>query len=80
MTTFDAVGVLLCIRLNMQHTIIMQKRRIPALENYLNAVNMLLWPRFQAIIDMHIDSLKKVPLSRLLPTKDIRPHYVSFIH
>ncbi|KAL2914393.1 Vacuolar protein sorting-associated protein 52 [Polyrhizophydium stewartii] len=74
--TFDAVGILICIRLNSQNIRIMQKRRIPCLENFLNIVNILLWPKFQAIIDLHIDSLKKATVSRLLPTKDVHPHYI----
>lgn len=38
---------------------------------------MLLWPRFQHIISLHIDSLKKMFHSKSL-VKDIHPHYVSF--
>eukprot|EP00842_Homolaphlyctis_polyrhiza_P007101 jgi/Hompol1/980/HPOL_001180-RA len=74
--SFDAVGILICIRINSQNIRIMQKRRIPCLESFLNVINILLWPRFQAIIDMHIDSLKKAVVGRLLPTKDVHPHYV----
>jgi vacuolar protein sorting-associated protein 52 len=74
--TFDAVGILICIRLNSQSLRIMQRRRIPGLDTFLNTVNMIMWPRFQALIDMHIDSLKKAVISRLLPTKDTTPHYV----
>ncbi|TPX61117.1 hypothetical protein SpCBS45565_g07345 [Spizellomyces sp. 'palustris'] len=75
-TSFDAVGILMCIRLNSQNIRIMQKRRIPGLENFANATNMLLWPRFQAIMDLHIESLKKAVPRSLLPSKDFHPHYV----
>ncbi|KAJ3300194.1 Vacuolar protein sorting-associated protein 52 [Borealophlyctis nickersoniae] len=75
--SFDAVGILLCIRLNSQNIRIMQKRRIPCLENFTNAINMLLWPRFQAIMDMHIESLKKAVASKLISSKDVHPHYVT---
>jgi hypothetical protein len=74
---YDAVGLLLCIRVTYQNLRIVQKRRIPCLDPYLNAINMLLWPRFQSIMDMHIDSLKKAVASKLLPTKDTHPHYVK---
>lgn len=76
-SNFDAVGILLCIRVNAQNLMTMQKRRIPCFDNYLNGLNLLLWPRFQAIIDLHIDSLKKAQLSRLLITKDTHPHYIT---
>ncbi|KAJ3010115.1 Vacuolar protein sorting-associated protein 52 [Thoreauomyces humboldtii] len=75
--SFDAVGLLLCIRLNNQNIRIMQARRIPCLESYMNATNMLLWPRFQAIMDLHIESLKKAAPKSLLPSKDFHPHYVT---
>lgn len=42
----DAIGILLCIRINNQHQLIMQKRRIPCLDQLINALNLLLWPRF----------------------------------
>ncbi|KNC96426.1 uncharacterized protein SPPG_08323 [Spizellomyces punctatus DAOM BR117] len=76
-TSFDAVGILMCIRLNSQNIRIMQKRRIPCLENFANATNMLLWPRFQAIMDLHIESLKRAVPRNLLPSKDFHPHYVT---
>ncbi|RKO84574.1 Sac2 family-domain-containing protein, partial [Blyttiomyces helicus] len=76
-TCFDAVGILLCVRLNSQNIRIMQKRRIPCLESFMNAANMLLWPRFQAIMDLHIDSLKKAVPSKMLASKDVHPHYVT---
>jgi vacuolar protein sorting-associated protein 52 len=37
---------------------------------------MLLWPRFQAIMDMHIDSVKKAAAKLIV--KDIHPHFVSY--
>lgn len=44
---YDLVGVLLMIRINYQHQLIMDKRRIPCLDPYLDRVNILLWPRFK---------------------------------
>jgi hypothetical protein len=74
---YDAIGVLLCIRLVNMNIFILQKRCIPALENFLNAMNLLLWPRFQSIMDMHIDSVKKTQASKLMVNKDVHPHYVT---
>ncbi|RCH82501.1 hypothetical protein CU097_004256, partial [Rhizopus azygosporus] len=73
---YDAVGILLCIRINTQLALELQRRRVPALEGYTNATNMLLWPRFQHIISLHIDSLKKMFHSKSL-VKDIHPHYIT---
>lgn len=45
--TFDLVGLLLQIRINSAHQLIMNRRRVPCLDGYLDRVNLLLWPRFK---------------------------------
>lgn len=45
--TYDLVGLLLMIRINYHHQLIMNKRRIPCLDDYLDRTNLLLWPRFK---------------------------------
>ena len=71
-SSFDAVGVLLCIRINTQHQLIMQRRRVAVLDNFLTSINLMLWPRFQTIIDMHVGSIKK----HGTPAPDIHTHFV----
>ncbi|CAG8435701.1 6209_t:CDS:10 [Diversispora eburnea] len=73
--TYDAIGTLLCIRLNTQFALELQRRRVPALEGYTNQTNMLLWPRFQAIMDMHIESVRKA--TNKMTVKDVHPHFMS---
>jgi hypothetical protein len=74
------VGLLLCIRINTQLALELQRRRVPALEGYTNATNMLIWPRFQYVMSLHIDSMKKMFNSKsvMSAVKDIHPHYVSW--
>lgn len=57
--SLDALGILLCVRLNQQSAFFLQRRRIPVLENYINATNILLWPRFQMVMDMHSENLRR---------------------
>ncbi|KAG2196701.1 hypothetical protein INT47_009611 [Mucor saturninus] len=77
--SYDAVGLLLCIRINTQLALELQRRRVPALEGYTNATNMLIWPRFQYVMSLHIDSLKKMFNSKsvMSAVKDIHPHYIT---
>jgi hypothetical protein len=44
---WDAVGVLLMIRINAELRRLMSRRRVPCLDDYLDRVNLLLWPRFK---------------------------------
>ncbi|RPB08990.1 Vps52-domain-containing protein [Morchella conica CCBAS932] len=60
--TLDCHGVLLCVRLNQYSAFEMQKRRVPAADAYINATSMLLWPRFQIVMDAHCESLRKSSL------------------
>lgn len=43
----DLVGLLLLIRINNAHQLIMNKRRVPCLDTYLDRVNLVLWPRLK---------------------------------
>ncbi|CAG8500174.1 4506_t:CDS:10, partial [Ambispora leptoticha] len=73
--SYDVVGILLCIRLNTQFALELQRRRVPALESYTNQINMLLWPRLKTIMDRHIESVKKA--KNKLVARDVHPHYIS---
>ncbi|KAK5677068.1 Vacuolar protein sorting-associated protein 52 [Elasticomyces elasticus] len=65
--TLDALGVLFCVRLTQHAAFELQRRKVPAMESYINATSMLLWPRFQQIIDAHCESIRKLTAS--LPGK-----------
>jgi hypothetical protein len=67
----DAIGVLLCVRLMQQMAFELQRRKVPAAESYINGTNMLLWPRFQKIIDSHCESMRKA--TAILPGKPTGP-------
>ncbi|KAF4490252.1 SAC2 [Fusarium agapanthi] len=69
--TYDALGLLLCIRLNQHFAFELQRRKVPAVDGYINATTMLLWPRLQVIMDRHCDSVRH--LSNAVPTKLNRP-------
>ncbi|KAI0575252.1 Vps52 / Sac2 family protein [Pyrenophora tritici-repentis] len=58
--TTDTLGILLCVRLNQHFAFELQRRKVPTVEGYINATNMLLWPRYQQVLDMHCTSLQKI--------------------
>lgn len=57
--SYDAFGILICIRLVRKLEFELQHRRIPVGENYLNLQLINLWPRFQIVMDGHCDSLRR---------------------
>lgn len=57
--SYDIFGVLIMIRLSQSLIFELQKRRIPAVEDYLNLQMILLWPRFQQLVDANCENLKR---------------------
>ncbi|KAG5931516.1 hypothetical protein E4U53_001727 [Claviceps sorghi] len=68
--TYDALGILLCIRLNQNFAFELQRRKVPAVDNYINGTNMFLWPRLQVVMDRHCDSVRHLVAN--LPGKSSR--------
>lgn len=57
----DALGILICVRLNQHFAFELQRRKMPAMEGYINGTSMQLWPRFQMVMDFHCESLSGKP-------------------
>ncbi|KAI1330848.1 Vps52-domain-containing protein [Xylariaceae sp. FL0255] len=56
--TYDALGLLLSIRLNQHFQFELQRRKVPAADGYINGTAMLLWPRLQAVMNAHCESVR----------------------
>ncbi|KZL79060.1 vps52 sac2 family protein [Colletotrichum incanum] len=65
--SYDALGLLLCIRLNQHLAFELQRRKVPTVDGYINMTTMLLWPRLQVVMDHHCESVRQ--LTNSLPTK-----------
>ena len=57
--TYDCLGILLCVRLNQHLAFELQHRKCPVADGYINGTNMLLWPRFQVSMDMHVEFVRR---------------------
>ena len=56
-TSYDCLGILICVRLNQHFAFELQRRKVPVADGYINGTNMLLWPRFQLAMDNHCESV-----------------------
>jgi len=59
----DALGILICVRLNQHNSFELQRKQVPVMEAYVNQTGMILWPRFQMVMDMHCEACKKAATS-----------------
>lgn len=66
--SYDALGLLLCVRLNQHLAFELQRRRVPAMEAYVNGTAMTLWPRLQGVMDAHCESVRALTASLPAPT------------
>jgi len=75
-TSYDAICILIQIRVNYQHQLIMNKRRVPCLDPYFDTIRLILWPKFKEILDQNITSIKSVNIKKLLPI-DFNCHFIT---
>ena len=73
---YDAIGLLLMIKLTVAFRRVMQRRRVPVLDAFFDRVTMLLWPRFKALFDANLKSVRNANAKKL-GSVDLHPHYVS---
>jgi hypothetical protein len=85
-TSVDCLGILICVRLNQHFAFELQRRKIPVVDGYINGTSMLLWPRFQQIMDLHCDSVRRATssLSSSIPSskseqakQSAAPHFLT---
>ncbi|KAB1261264.1 Vacuolar protein sorting-associated protein 52-like protein [Camelus dromedarius] len=80
---YDAIAVFLCIHIVLRFRNIAAKRDVPALDRSLNSAHRyweqvlaLLWPRFELILEMNVQSVRSTDPQRL-GGLDTRPHYIT---
>ncbi|XP_064616275.1 vacuolar protein sorting-associated protein 52 homolog [Liolophura sinensis] len=73
---FDSIALFLCIHIIYRYQVIMQKRNVPALERYWETLQDILWPRFEYIFQLNIQSVRDCNPQRLGQI-DVRPHYIT---
>eukprot|EP00877_Chromochloris_zofingiensis_P003974 jgi/Chrzof1/13578/Cz08g03010.t1 len=72
----DIVCILLMININAEHRRLMSKRRVPCLDDYLDRVNLLLWPRYKVLFDVQQSSIR-AGSERQLFNNDCSVHFVT---
>ncbi|CAH2314573.1 Hypothetical predicted protein [Pelobates cultripes] len=73
---YDSIAIFLCIHIVLRFKGIAQRRDIPAVDKYWDAVLDMLWPRFQHILELNIQSIRNTDPQKL-GNLDTRPHYIT---
>ena len=74
--SYDCVGLFICLHIIYRYRLLAHKRAVPALDPYFESLTNIIWPRFQHIFHMHINSVKDCDTNRL-SSCDTRPHFIT---
>ncbi|KAK9838884.1 hypothetical protein WJX74_005159 [Apatococcus lobatus] len=69
----DLICLLLMIRINYHHQLIMTKRRIPCLDDYFDRVTLMVWPRLKAAFDLQLSSIKQCGNTSIHDSVQVHP-------
>ncbi|CEP63436.1 Vps52p LALA0_S08e02410g [Lachancea lanzarotensis] len=61
--SYDMFGVLISIWISHHLQFESQKRLVPVFDDFLNGQLMLLWPKFQQLVDFQCENLRSFPIS-----------------
>ncbi|KAK7792075.1 hypothetical protein R5R35_003549 [Gryllus longicercus] len=73
--SYDAIALFLCVHLVLRYQLLCHKRAVPALDRYWDGLQALIWPRFERIIRMNIESVQNCDTLKF--SKELRPHYIT---
>jgi len=74
---WDSVGLLLMIRIIEFYRRCMQRRQVSCLDSYLDALQLLLWPRLRYVLDANVLSLRKACQQNLAIPTNTHPHLAT---
>eukprot|EP00920_Eleutheroschizon_duboscqi_P020015 GHVT01047803.1.p1 GENE.GHVT01047803.1~~GHVT01047803.1.p1 ORF type:complete len:561 (+),score=111.38 GHVT01047803.1:651-2333(+) len=76
---YDCVGLLLMAKINEANRMTMQRRKVPCLDDYLDRLQQLTWPRIKMLLDCQVESLKNADVKALMDlpvAQRTHPHLV----
>lgn len=75
-TSYDTIAVFLCLHLVYRYREMARKRKITVLDSYWDSTFKCLYPRFEKLIQMHINSVKNCNSDKFVSV-DTMPHSIT---
>jgi len=72
---YDAIALFLCVHLILRYQLMCHKRAVPALDHYWDKLQTVIWPRFEYIFRLNIQSVKECDPTKL--SQEMGPHYIT---
>ncbi|XP_014253461.1 vacuolar protein sorting-associated protein 52 homolog [Cimex lectularius] len=74
-TSYDTISLFLCVQLVLRYQMLCHKRAVPALDDYWDSLQSIIWPRFEHVFRLNIKSIKDCETSKF--GKEMKPHYIA---
>jgi hypothetical protein len=65
------------VRVLEQIGIEMERRQVPILDTYLQEAIMIIWPKYQLLIDRIVRNTRETPWKKISSNVNLQPHVVS---
>ncbi|XP_063234732.1 vacuolar protein sorting-associated protein 52 homolog isoform X2 [Bacillus rossius redtenbacheri] len=72
---YDTIALFLCLHLILRYQMMCHKRAVPALDRYWDSLQSLIWPRFEYVFRLNIQSIKDCDPTKF--SKEMGPHYIT---
>lgn len=72
---YDTIALFLSIQLILRYQLMCHKRCVPALDKYWDTQQGIIWPRFEHVFRINIQSIRECDPTKF--PKELGPHYVS---
>ncbi|EDS27049.1 vacuolar protein sorting [Culex quinquefasciatus] len=72
---YDTIALFLCIQLCLRYQLMCHKRCVPALDKYWDNLQAVIWPRFEQVFRMNIQSIQECDPTKF--PKETGPHYIT---
>ncbi|XP_058452516.1 vacuolar protein sorting-associated protein 52 homolog [Malaya genurostris] len=72
---FDTIALFLCIQLCLRYQLMCHKRCVPALDRYWDNLQGVIWPRFELVFRMNIQSIQECDPTKF--SKETGPHHIT---
>lgn len=72
---YDTIAMFLCIQLILRYQLMCHKRCVPALDKYWDMLQAEIWPRFEMVFRLNIQSIRECDPSKF--NKELGPHYIT---
>ncbi|KAG7209787.1 hypothetical protein KM043_011405 [Ampulex compressa] len=72
---YDTIALFLCLHLVLRYQLTCHKKAVPALDKYWDNLRSVIWPRFEYVFQLNIQSIKDCDPLKF--NKETGPHYIT---